>query len=74
MCGSRNVEFVRGLGADEVVDYTKERFEELIRDVDVVFDTMGGQIQRQDRPGRLVRNQTRFLPNWRHYCEHLPVF
>lgn len=38
----RNEEFVRGLGADEFVDYTKRNFEEIIKGVDVVFDTVGG--------------------------------
>jgi len=38
----RNEEFVRDLGADEFVDYTKQHFEEVARDVDVVFDAVGG--------------------------------
>jgi NADPH:quinone reductase-like Zn-dependent oxidoreductase len=38
-----NRDFVRGLGADEVIDYRAERFEDLARDVDVVFDTVGGE-------------------------------
>ncbi len=38
----RNEEFVRSLGADEFVDYTKQNFEEVVTDVDVVFDTVGG--------------------------------
>jgi NADPH:quinone reductase-like Zn-dependent oxidoreductase len=37
-----NLDFVRGLGADEVIDYRVERFEDLVRDVDVIFDTVGG--------------------------------
>ena len=37
----RNKEFVRSLGADEFVDYTKQPFEEVVQDVDVVFDTVG---------------------------------
>ena len=37
-----NAEFVRGLGADEFVDYEKQNFEEVVQDVDVVFDTVGG--------------------------------
>jgi NADPH:quinone reductase-like Zn-dependent oxidoreductase len=37
-----NLDFVRGLGADEVIDYRAERFESVVRDVDVVFDTVGG--------------------------------
>ena len=38
----KNEEFVRSLGADEFVDYTREKFEERVRDVDVVYDTVGG--------------------------------
>jgi NADPH:quinone reductase-like Zn-dependent oxidoreductase len=37
-----NIDFVRSLGADEVIDYRAERFENVVRDVDVVFDTVGG--------------------------------
>jgi NADPH:quinone reductase-like Zn-dependent oxidoreductase len=37
-----NLDFVRSLGADEVIDYRAERFEDVARDVDVVFDTVGG--------------------------------
>ena len=38
-----NLDFVRSLGADEVIDYRAERFEDVVRDVDVVFDTVGGE-------------------------------
>ena len=38
-----NVGFVRELGADEVIDYTRVRFEEAARGVDVVLDTVGGE-------------------------------
>jgi NADPH:quinone reductase-like Zn-dependent oxidoreductase len=38
-----NLDFVRSLGADEVIDYRAERFERGVRDVDVVFDTVGGE-------------------------------
>jgi NADPH:quinone reductase-like Zn-dependent oxidoreductase len=38
-----NLDFVRSLGADEVIDYRTERFEDVARDVDVVFDTVGGE-------------------------------
>jgi len=39
-----NVDFVRSLGADEVVDYSASRFEDTVRDVDVVLDTVGGDV------------------------------
>ncbi len=56
---TRNVEFVRELGADRVIDYTKARFEDEARDVDVVFDTVGGDTLQRSwsvlKPnGRLV--------------------
>lgn len=35
-------EMVKGLGADEVIDYKTEKFEEKISDYDAVFDTVGG--------------------------------
>lgn len=38
----KNEEFVRSLGADEFVDYTKTKFEDAVKNVDVVFDAVGG--------------------------------
>jgi NADPH:quinone reductase-like Zn-dependent oxidoreductase len=37
-----NSSFLRDLGADEAIDYTSERFENKVRNVDVVIDTVGG--------------------------------
>jgi NADPH:quinone reductase-like Zn-dependent oxidoreductase len=39
---SKNENFVRSLGADEFVDYTREKIEQRVGEVDVVFDTVGG--------------------------------
>jgi NADPH:quinone reductase-like Zn-dependent oxidoreductase len=39
---SKNENFVRSLGADEFVDYTREQIEQRVGEVDVVFDTVGG--------------------------------
>ena len=39
--------FLRELGASEVIDYTHEHFEEKVEDVDVVFDTVGGETQQR---------------------------
>lgn len=38
---ARNAEFVRGLGAHRVIDYTSERFEEVAAEQDVVIDLIG---------------------------------
>ncbi len=38
-----DLDFVSGLGADQVIDYKGIPFEQLVRDVDVIFDTVGGE-------------------------------
>jgi NADPH:quinone reductase-like Zn-dependent oxidoreductase len=43
----RNQEFLRKLGADQTIDYQTTRFEDVVHDVDVVFDTIGGDTQRR---------------------------
>lgn len=42
---ARNHDFLRSLGADVVIDYTTQRFEDVARDVDVVLDPIGGDTQ-----------------------------
>jgi NADPH:quinone reductase-like Zn-dependent oxidoreductase len=39
---ARNRDFLRELGANEIIDYTTTRFEEEVHDVDLVFDLVGG--------------------------------
>ena len=39
---SDNIDYVKSLGADEVIDYKTQKFEEVIKDFDAVFDTVGG--------------------------------
>ncbi len=40
-----DAELVKSLGANEVIDYRKQRFQDLVKDVDVVLDTLGGPTQ-----------------------------
>ena len=55
---ARNADLVTFLGADEVIDYTREDFAERVRDVDLVFDTVGGKVQeaswRALKPGGML--------------------
>ena len=55
---SKDQEYVRGLGAEKVVDYQKERFEESVAGVDVVLDTVGGDTQQRSfrvlKPGGIL--------------------
>jgi NADPH:quinone reductase-like Zn-dependent oxidoreductase len=41
--GARNIELVKKLGADHAIDYETTRFEHVAKDIDVVFDTQGGE-------------------------------
>jgi alcohol dehydrogenase len=41
--GSDDHELAKSLGADEVIDYKTEKFEEKVSDYDAVFDTVGGE-------------------------------
>src|SRR5579872_3027815 len=45
--------FVRSLGADDVIDYHATPFEEMLRDIDVVLDTIGGETR--ERSWRVLR-------------------
>jgi NADPH:quinone reductase-like Zn-dependent oxidoreductase len=49
----KNHGFLRDLGADETIDYNKIRFEDVVRDVDVVFDTMAGETR--DRSWQVLK-------------------
>ncbi len=42
-----NVEFAHALGADEVIDYTQTKFDEVVKDVDMVYDNLGGEIMER---------------------------
>jgi NADPH:quinone reductase-like Zn-dependent oxidoreductase len=54
----QNREFVESLGANEVIDYTENDFASGLRDVDLVFDTVGGDTQTRSwstlRPGGIL--------------------
>ncbi|UXH77567.1 NADP-dependent oxidoreductase [Roseateles amylovorans] len=42
MASARNEAYVRSLGVDAFIDYTAQPFEQVAHDMDVVFDTVGG--------------------------------
>jgi NADPH:quinone reductase-like Zn-dependent oxidoreductase len=54
-----DIAFVRNLGADTVIDYRTQRFEEEVRDADAVIDLVGGETQERSfqvlrRGGKLI--------------------
>jgi NADPH:quinone reductase-like Zn-dependent oxidoreductase len=68
--GVRDLNFVRGLGADTVVDYRAGRFEDAARDVDAVLDLSaarpsGGGLQSCDGAVRWCRRCQSRTRGWR---------
>lgn len=54
-----DIPFVRNLGANAVIDYRTQRFEEAVRDADAVIDLVGGEMQKRSfqvlrRGGKLI--------------------
>jgi NADPH:quinone reductase-like Zn-dependent oxidoreductase len=44
MASKRNEDYVRSLGVDDFIDHAKQPFETVVHDMDVVLDTVGGDI------------------------------
>ena len=56
---TEHVDFVRSLGADDVIDYKNDKFEQKVSDVDLVYDLIGGETRERSwqvlrRGGTLV--------------------
>jgi len=56
---ANDIPFVRDLGADTVIDYQSQRFEQAVRDLDAVIDLVGGETQTRSfevlrRSGKLI--------------------
>ncbi|MCC6877664.1 MAG: NADP-dependent oxidoreductase [Sandaracinaceae bacterium] len=67
-CSARNEALVRELGADEVIDYTKERIEDAVSEVDLVLDSVGEDAMKANvavtRRGGRISNITLDLPRY----------
>jgi len=63
VCSTKNLEFVRSLGAKEVIDYTKEDFTENGQTYDVIFDAVGKISQSQVK--RSLADKGVFLSTWK---------
>ncbi len=46
-CAGADVDFVRGLGAETVIDYQTQRFEDQVGPCDMVYDLIGGETQER---------------------------
>jgi len=63
---SINLDLVRELGVDQAIDYTDTRFEDVVSDVDIVLDTIGGDTQERSwsvmKPGAVMVTLIGFTP------------
>jgi len=59
VCSTRNVEMVRALGADRVIDYTKEDYTRDPARYDVIFDTVGNHPLTENR--QVMKNHGIFV-------------
>ncbi|GAA0433806.1 NADP-dependent oxidoreductase [Lentibacillus halophilus] len=60
---SKNTDFLKQLGADQVINYEEENFEDVLSPVDVVLETIGGDVQNRSfkvmkKGGRLTSTTT----------------
>ncbi len=66
VCGSANMELVKALGADKVIDYTKDDFVKACGRYDVIFDTVGkssfSQCKQALKPGGIFLSTVPNLP------------
>ncbi len=60
----KNAKFVRSIGADEVIDYHQTNFEDVVKDVDMVYDTVGGDVMERSwqtlKPGGILISSVGF--------------
>src|SRR5712671_2696908 len=67
---ARNSDFLRELGANEIIDYTTTRFEDGVHDVDLVFDTVGGDTLQRSwqviKPGGVLVTIVSPPPSFEH--------
>jgi NADPH:quinone reductase-like Zn-dependent oxidoreductase len=71
VCSAKNLELVRSLGADEVVDYTREDFTKNGRTYDVIFDAVGKHSFRRCR--RSLKPGGMFIETDLGFVWHAPV-
>jgi NADPH:quinone reductase-like Zn-dependent oxidoreductase len=71
VCNTKNLELVRSLGADEVIDYTREDFTENGETYDVIFDAVGKHSFRRCR--RSLRSGGTYVDTDLGFMWHVPA-
>lgn len=70
----KNREFLKEMGVDQFIDYTKVRFDEMVKDIDVVFDGVGGEValrslQVLGRTGQMISIPSGMDESWKKVSE-----
>ncbi len=71
VCNAKNVELVRSLGADEVIDYESEDFTKNGKTYDVIFDSVGKHSYRRCR--RSLKPEGRYIETDLGFMWHVPL-
>ena len=71
VCNGKNVELVRSLGADEVIDYEREDFTKNGKTYDVIFDAVGKHSYRRCR--RSLKPEGRYIETDLGFLWHVPL-
>jgi NADPH:quinone reductase-like Zn-dependent oxidoreductase len=71
VCSTRNVELVRSLGADAVIDYTQEDFTKNGKKYDVIFDAVGKHSFRRSR--RSLKRGGTYIETDLGFMGHVPL-
>jgi len=71
VCTAKNVELMRSLGADEVVDYTRDDFTKNGKTYDVIFDSVGRHSFRRSR--RSLKPGGTFIETDLGFMWHVPL-
>ncbi|WP_264989140.1 NADP-dependent oxidoreductase [Lysinibacillus piscis] len=70
---AKNEAFVKDFGADRIIDYTTEKFEDVLTDYDYVYDTLGGEALKNAfkilKPGGKIVSLSG-IPNYRFAKEY----
>jgi NADPH:quinone reductase-like Zn-dependent oxidoreductase len=66
---TEDVSYVQELGADAVIDFRTQRFEEAVRDADAVIDLVGGEMQQRSFP--VLRRGGKLISAVSHPDQHL---
>jgi NADPH:quinone reductase-like Zn-dependent oxidoreductase len=68
--GTSDLEYVKNLGAEQVIDYRTAKFENSVRGVDIVLDTVGGDTQQRSlsvlKPGGIIVSVVSKIPEEVH--------